>query len=437
MVNLVITNACNLACPFCFASEYLADGAADAERMSLEQFRRHVAWAGGDTVRFCGGEPTVHPDFLELLALALDQDGRRAFIMTNGVWPDAVRRRLAELPTGQAVRITYLFNVLEPAFYTAAQAHMLDQTLAAPNPLAITLGLTLHRADQDVDHVFHRARRHGIRRIRYSVASPNATDPGSWLLDARRDFPALAALVHRVVMEGRARGLTVHSDCGYIPPCLFTDAQRRDLETPHPSAPGPAYTCNGPVDLGPTGEAWRCYGLYSVVRAHTREHADAASLHDAFERRAHELGDANLLFDECAACDWRARGQCAGGCYALRVTATARQHASGAGVDLADDESLRAAVPRLNAGAFHVTGGRLPVLMVREDGAWAPLDASPVEERLLGCCDGVRDVGALAVELARGLGRAVPVPEVARALRRLQGRGVVGWVAAPGRGPLA
>ena len=41
MPNLVITNTCNLRCPFCFASEYRADaGERAAARMTIEEFAR-------------------------------------------------------------------------------------------------------------------------------------------------------------------------------------------------------------------------------------------------------------------------------------------------------------------------------------------------------------------------------------------------------------
>ena len=54
--------------------------------------------------------------------------------------PDTVRAALGGLPTSEAVRVTYLFNALEPSFYTDAQRALLDASLSAPNPLAITLG---------------------------------------------------------------------------------------------------------------------------------------------------------------------------------------------------------------------------------------------------------------------------------------------------------
>ena len=58
MANLIITNACNLSCPFCFASEYLADGdAVGAQRMELPEYRQHLAFLGDNAGRFCGGEP--------------------------------------------------------------------------------------------------------------------------------------------------------------------------------------------------------------------------------------------------------------------------------------------------------------------------------------------------------------------------------------------
>ncbi|MFC1611607.1 radical SAM protein, partial [Myxococcota bacterium] len=87
MPNLIITNACNLSCPFCFASEYRVSEPSRVSQMSVEELQTQIGFAGVDTVRFCGGEPTLHPDFVEMLTITLDPPGRRAFVMTNGLWP--------------------------------------------------------------------------------------------------------------------------------------------------------------------------------------------------------------------------------------------------------------------------------------------------------------------------------------------------------------
>ena len=47
--------------------------------MSLEEFTAQVEFAGADTVRFCGGEPTLHPDFTAMLDFALELPGVARF----------------------------------------------------------------------------------------------------------------------------------------------------------------------------------------------------------------------------------------------------------------------------------------------------------------------------------------------------------------------
>src|SRR5688500_10312168 len=106
MPNFIITNTCNLSCPFCFASEHM-DGEASGStaRMSLEEFRRQLGFAGVQVVRFCGGEPTLHPDFIEMLTLALAEPRRMVFLMTNGVWPKPVWEHIRRLSWGDRRRV--------------------------------------------------------------------------------------------------------------------------------------------------------------------------------------------------------------------------------------------------------------------------------------------------------------------------------------------
>ena len=68
-------------------------------------------------MRLLGGEPTLHPEFMELVEDMRAASGLDVFVFTNGLWPDALHQReirvhLAETPSP---RVNFLFNVNEPS----------------------------------------------------------------------------------------------------------------------------------------------------------------------------------------------------------------------------------------------------------------------------------------------------------------------------------
>jgi hypothetical protein len=437
VANLIITNACNLRCDFCFASEYLA-GEADCatERMDLEELERQLVFTGGEAARFCGGEPTTHPDFLAMLRLALDEPGRSVFMMTNGVWPDEVRAFIAALARRDARRLEVLINTLDAGQYTRRQRAQLEATLGALDPDTVTLGFTIDRPDYDYAHILDLAKRLGVRRVRFSVASPNVTDPGSWMLDPERDYPRVAAVVHALFQDAARLRVQVHSDCGYLPPCVFTDEQLRDLEGLGERL---KFSCEGATDIGPGGEAWRCYGLKSVVRANTADFEDSAALADDLERQTRELVDprsiagvavgdepkvrelaeGRWLFDACAECGLRLDGTCAGGCYALRAVRSAKARS---GTDLGDD-ALMSAVPQIDDARLRVAGDR--AMLLDEGGVWVQVPLSAGERRALEACDGARTVADIVARAKRRDLLKDPSRSVTRAIRRFYERGAL------------
>ncbi len=83
---LEINQACNLACPVCFADAANVHGShrplAEIERM-LDAL---VASEGEpDLVQLSGGEPTLHPDFFAILDAVKRRPVRHVMINTNGV----------------------------------------------------------------------------------------------------------------------------------------------------------------------------------------------------------------------------------------------------------------------------------------------------------------------------------------------------------------
>ena len=125
---VTITSACNLDCPICYVHNK-NDGAF---HMGTEDFKRVLGHLrddhGGelDIVNFTGGEPTVHPHFLDFLELAREAGIHRVTICSNGIRlarDEALVRRLAEL----GARVALSFDSFEKgADFELQGAHLLD-----------------------------------------------------------------------------------------------------------------------------------------------------------------------------------------------------------------------------------------------------------------------------------------------------------------------
>lgn len=80
-----ITSKCNLACPVCFASSL----PNRKNMLSLEKIESLVdifidCEGHPDVLQFSGGEPTIHPDIIEILRMAKKKKIKMVMINTNG-----------------------------------------------------------------------------------------------------------------------------------------------------------------------------------------------------------------------------------------------------------------------------------------------------------------------------------------------------------------
>ena len=82
---LEITSSCNLECPMCYASS-----GPGGVHLSYDDCCRaidsYVAAEGRpEVLQLSGGEPTIHPEFLEIFKYACDQPIDIVMINTNGI----------------------------------------------------------------------------------------------------------------------------------------------------------------------------------------------------------------------------------------------------------------------------------------------------------------------------------------------------------------
>lgn len=91
-----VNTGCNLSCPICFAD------AGDGFTLTLEEVERMLARlleleGEPEVVQFSGGEPTIHPDILDMVRAAKAQGIPNVMINTNGIRIARDDRFLAEL----------------------------------------------------------------------------------------------------------------------------------------------------------------------------------------------------------------------------------------------------------------------------------------------------------------------------------------------------
>lgn len=110
-----ITSACNLTCPICYTHNKNDDAyhmSDDEMAAILGQIRRIAGGDGERIINITGGEPTAHPDFLNILRQCKDAGIRRITLSTHGMGlSDEVLAELAEL----RVRVLLSFDSFDDA----------------------------------------------------------------------------------------------------------------------------------------------------------------------------------------------------------------------------------------------------------------------------------------------------------------------------------
>ncbi len=97
--NIDLTNRCNLRCPICFANSdaagYVYEPTFD-QVVAMMRTYRSMRPSPARAIQFSGGEPTLHPRFLDILRTARDMGFSHLQIATNGIEfarrPDFARR---------------------------------------------------------------------------------------------------------------------------------------------------------------------------------------------------------------------------------------------------------------------------------------------------------------------------------------------------------
>lgn len=314
MANLMVTTACTMRCPFCFA------GPATGERnenssphIRLENFEEHLAFlsrSGIAQVRLIGGEPTLHPRFPELIERAR---GRHIVVFTGGLIPERSLTCLEELAESECTVIVNMNATRHPDGPSHNETRRRSAVVKRLQGRAL-LGFTISHVDFVLEPILDLIAATGARReIRLGLAQPVLGGSNKYL------HPKLYASVGRRLTEFALRAAAEHVrlefDCGFVR-CMFSE---EDLAALKAIGTDVGWRCNPVLDVGVDGTVSHCFPLAGHIDLQLFPHHDAGQLRGALEAKTRPYRQAGI-YPACSGCEFKHEGECTGGCLALTMS---------------------------------------------------------------------------------------------------------------------
>jgi hypothetical protein len=327
MTNILLTNKCVRECPYCFAGQEMTHSPA-TEYMSWENviyFADLLQASGEKRVSLLGGEPTLHPDFLDILLYFVE----RRFsvtVFTCGIMSktklDELKHHVANLP---AARLTFVCNINNPEQTRTApsETEKVHAFLSAMGAWTMP-AFNIYRPDFELDFLFDLADRYGMKkRLRLGIAHPipGATNEAIRVEDIGRVVERLCGYKDRF----ETLRLRPSFDCGF-PLCRVTDEQLGWLVRLSGHID---FKCRPAIDITPDMQVYCCFPLSALNRRSVFEF-------DSFEQittyyrglqkriRAGQPG----IYEECGSCEHLRERTCNGGGACQLANRLARENPS-------------------------------------------------------------------------------------------------------------
>lgn len=176
-----ITSACNLACPTCYANSGRQNHLEISKIEEMVDFLIEAEGGQSEIIQISGGEPTMHPDVMEILKMVKAKNVSYVMLNTNGVriaQDEKFVQALSEL--GSGFEIYLQFDSLVSETYEKMRGQDLLQTkmdaieILFKYNIPVTLVTTVERAvnDDQLGAIFEfGVNKLGVRGINFQPVS--------------------------------------------------------------------------------------------------------------------------------------------------------------------------------------------------------------------------------------------------------------------------
>jgi uncharacterized radical SAM superfamily Fe-S cluster-containing enzyme len=209
-----VNDACNLTCPVCFADS----SAAKTSHRSLQDIERMMdslveSEGQPDLLQISGGEPTIHPQILEILAAAKSRPIRHLMLNTNGIriaQDQGFARALAQFKPGFEIYLQFdslrasVLKDLRGADLTRIRTQALEALEREGISTTLVVTVKAGRNDDELGDIIDFALR--WRCVRGVTFQPVQDAGRNERFDPATDRIVLSEIRNRIIAAGTAFG---------------------------------------------------------------------------------------------------------------------------------------------------------------------------------------------------------------------------------------
>jgi len=318
-MNLLITKNCNRSCPYCFAKkEVQLDSVQSTGAISLAAYQDYLTFLKQNAIRdlkILGGEPTLHPQFVELMETGLRQDFV-VTVFTNGLWNRNIR---SFFRTKATQNIRFLININEKRYTRDGEHAILAKTLKVTGKRA-QCGFNIFVGDFDLTFLTPLIDHYSLKRtIRLGLASPIVGERNISI--APQAMKAIGKRLVRQMKILEQQDILVEFDCGFTY-CMFEEDDFGTLV--RSTKNGLVSTCGFIGDVDCNLDIWPCFPLSKTDHLNLKDYPKRGDIQEVYRQRfqaVQRLGST----DDCLFCHYFKRGQCCGGCLARSIEEVTRK----------------------------------------------------------------------------------------------------------------
>ncbi len=308
MANLSITNVCNKSCVYCFANDTKNEyGKSYMEDNVYEKALNYIGRSGLRQARLLGGEPTLHPNFIEFVQKALNRN-LDILLFSNGLVSRKVLDFLATIPKN---KLSILLNTIHPDENNLNGMKRQQEVMEKLGEIVIP-GVNIYSAGQELEYLLEYVIKYYLNKeIRIGISHSVLSQNNVYLHP--KEYQKIGYNIAMFKIKAKNSRVSLGFDCGFVP-CMFPE-EYYDLLSEELKKAGTA--CHPIIDMLSDGTFISCYPLNNFLKIKLNDKIYAKNLMLSFDKALSPYKDVGI-YPHCTSCPLFKK-RCNGGCMSFRI----------------------------------------------------------------------------------------------------------------------